>query len=195
MNTTETKDNTVINANQDTNLSLRGEAPQEHGVKAKALKQYLEDQQCDESEIMEALEDYDNEDTVTVNGEELLILCDDEADEKCEEYILDSLWAFNADFIASHVSNDRIDDYSELVKSISAIQEQCEGANSAVKAMIDDLDEFVKDAISADGRGHFISHYDGEEFEATIKIDEKLERSTGHPTFVSTTHLVYIYRV
>lgn len=194
MNTTETN-STVINSNKNKDLSLRGEAPQEHSVKAQALKQYLEDQNCDESEISEVLEDYDNEESVSVNGEELLILFDDEADEKCEESILDTLWAFNPDFIASHVNSGRIDDFGELVKSISAIQEQCEGANSAVKAMIEDLGDFVQDAISADGRGHFLSSYDGNEYEASIKIDEKLEASKGHPTFVSTTYYVYIYRV
>ncbi len=35
MSATQTKDNTVIKANQDKNPSLRGEAPQEHGVKNK----------------------------------------------------------------------------------------------------------------------------------------------------------------
>ncbi len=195
MNTTETNDNAVINSNEHKNLSLRGEAPQEHSLKAKALKQYLEDQHCEESEILEALEEYDNEDNVSVNGEELLILFDDEADKKSKEYILDTLWAFNPDFIAAHVNNDCIDDYSELVKSISVIQQQCESANSAVKAMIDDLEDFVQDAISADGRGHFLSSYDGNEHEVCIKIDEKLEASKGHPTFVSATHYIYIYRV
>lgn len=165
-----------------------------HSIKHQALKLYLEEQRCDAPEIKEALEDYDNETMYSVNGEELVILFDDEADEQCEQYILESLWAFNADFIAHHVHENRIDDYNELVISIKTIQERCEGANSAIKAMIDDLEHFVQDAISADGRVHFISHYDGEEYEACIKVDEKLEHSSGHPTFVNTSHWVYIYR-
>jgi hypothetical protein len=31
--------------------------------------------------------------------------------------------------------------------------------------MIKDMDDFVDDAIGADGRGHFLSHYDGNEVE------------------------------
>jgi hypothetical protein len=31
--------------------------------------------------------------------------------------------------------------------------------------MIDDPDEFIQDAIDSDGRGHFLSYYDGEETE------------------------------
>ena len=41
----------------------------------------------------------------------------------------------------------------------------CEGINSIVKALIVDIDEFITDAIDADGRGHFISWYDGREHE------------------------------
>lgn len=41
----------------------------------------------------------------------------------------------------------------------------CESANSLVKSLIVDLDHFVSDAISADGRGHFLSGYDGVEIE------------------------------
>jgi len=44
-------------------------------------------------------------------------------------------------------------------------QEKCESANEALKAMITDLDEFVEEAIGVDGRGHFLSTYDGAEEE------------------------------
>ena len=165
-----------------------------HSIKAQALAQYLHDQNMDDTDITEILEQYDNEQEFTANGEDLLILDEHEADTRFTDYILDSLWAFRAEFIADHVHKDRIDDYSDLIRSIQQIQEQCEGANSAIKAMIDDLEDFVHDAISADGRGHFLSSYDGNEYEASIKIDEKLEQSTGHPTFTVVTHHIYIYR-
>ena len=46
---------------------------------------------------------------------------------------------------------------------------KCEGANDAILALIKKtdggLDGFVEDAISADGRGHFLSSYDGDENE------------------------------
>lgn len=95
--------------------------------------------------------------------QEYLVLEDDEADKKAKEYILDSLWAFNANFIADHTKQG----YStDLEKSIKQVQEKmCESANDMVKALIEDLDEFVADAISSDGRGHFFNTYDGEENE------------------------------
>jgi hypothetical protein len=43
------------------------------------------------------------------------------------------------------------------------ISEKCESGNSAMLGLIQDHDAFVEDAISADGRGHFLSNYDGEE--------------------------------
>ena len=50
-----------------------------------------------------------------------------------------------------------------MVKSFQ--EKHCESANDTILALIDDLDEFVQDAISSDGRGHFLSSYDGEEVE------------------------------
>jgi hypothetical protein len=47
--------------------------------------------------------------------------------------------------------------------------ELCEDANELVKAVIRDIDHFVKDAILSDGRGHFLSGYDGEENEIEHK--------------------------
>lgn len=42
----------------------------------------------------------------------------------------------------------------------------CESANEIVfLPIIEDFEDFVSDAIDADGRGHFLSTYDGEEVE------------------------------
>lgn len=41
----------------------------------------------------------------------------------------------------------------------------CENANPLVMALIDDINDFIYDAIIADGRGHFLSWYDGKEHE------------------------------
>ena len=107
--------------------------------------------------------------TFEVIGNEYKVLTDAEADEEAKENILDSLWAFNADFILQHTefyktSSDRED--TEFVNSLKQLQgDICESANSIVKALIIDIDAFVEDAIDADGRGHFISYYDGEEIE------------------------------
>lgn len=97
-------------------------------------------------------------------GGEYLVLTDDEADELAAERIKESLWAFNAEFIASHTKNG-LDDAQ--IEAIRGMQEKlCESANGIIEALIEDVDCFIEDAIRADGRGHFIAHYDSEEGES-----------------------------
>lgn len=91
-------------------------------------------------------------------SEEYLVLTDDEADTAVRECILDSVWAFRPSFLVAHMT-----DVTE--KMVSIIQEQCEDANPVILRLIDDVDHFVDDAIAADGRGHFLASYDGEEYE------------------------------
>jgi hypothetical protein len=45
------------------------------------------------------------------------------------------------------------------------LQDKCESSNEVITNSIKDMEEFIADAIGADGRGHFISSYDGEEEE------------------------------
>ena len=93
-----------------------------------------------------------------------LVCDDDEAQEKTEIYISESVWAFNADFIVQHSSLP-----CEAIEMVEFFQrEKNEGANETILALIDDFDDFVSDAINADGRGHFLSFYDGEENEETV---------------------------
>ena len=92
-----------------------------------------------------------------------LVLTDEEADEKAHDAIVESLWAFNTDFILDHVPGHF---NSSAVSAFSRMQQElCEDANSLIAAMIPDVSGFVDDAISADGRGHFLASYDGEELE------------------------------
>lgn len=97
-------------------------------------------------------------------SEDYLVLTDDEADEVAYDYIKDSVWAFNSDFIIDHTKLPY--DAKDMIESYQ--RDRCEGANETILAMIEDFDEFVEDAISADGRGHFISSYDGYENEETV---------------------------
>lgn len=131
--------------------------------KIKTLAQFLE---VEASELETS--SYD-ENIFTYGNQEYLILTDEEADEKTAEEIKNSLWAFNADFIIQHCKNYNDMDNFEYNAAIESLQEaqknQCEGLNGLVYALIDNIDEFVEDAIIADGRGHFISYYDGEENE------------------------------
>ena len=114
------------------------------------------------------------------NNGDYLVLTNSEADEKAAEYIKDSLWAFNASFLAGETG---IDD--EVFKAIQD-NGKCEGNNNAIESCIDDMESFVNAAISADGRGHFLAGYDFEENEETVNIYG--EGDAANATF-------YIYRV
>ena len=115
---------------------------------------------CDVADISESTY---GENTFDAEGGEYLVLTDDEADEVAEREVRESLWAFNADFVASHTKNGLSD---ECIKAIAEMQGRlCESASPVIEALIEDMDHFISDAISSDGRGHFISRYDGEEAE------------------------------
>ena len=98
------------------------------------------------------------------DGAEYAIGTDEEADEAVTEAIKESLWAFKASFILGCCGLPY-----ELEEAIEAWQQKkCEGCNDAIEQMIDrtcELDEFVRQAVSSDGRGHFLSQYDGDEIE------------------------------
>lgn len=116
---------------------------------------------CEVDEISQS--NYEEE-GFEASGGDYLVLTDDEADERATHEIRESLWAFNAEFIASHSTNGWSDEY---VKSLSKMQgELCESANPIIEALIKDLDHFIADAISSDGRGHFLAGYDHNEIEA-----------------------------
>jgi len=107
------------------------------------------------------VEEYDDDNY----NNDYLVLTDDEADEKAKEYIKDTLWAFNASFIAGEIDLDE-----EVIQDIQD-NGKCEGNNDTIFNLIQklgDFDSFVEEAIRADGRGHFMSSYDGNENEETV---------------------------
>lgn len=112
----------------------------------------------------------DKYDTYSFRGEEYLVLTYDEADIAARENITDSLWAFNASFIIEHNSQImalRQSEYIDTLRSFECCLEQlCENANGLCRALIDDMNDFVRDAIDADGRGHFLAGYDHAENES-----------------------------
>tara|TARA_R100001126_G_scaffold50465_1_gene28510 strand:+ start:108 stop:512 length:405 start_codon:yes stop_codon:yes gene_type:complete len=93
----------------------------------------------------------------TFGNQEYMVLTDAEAQDKVAEYIKETVWAFTPDFLASHSGIDK--------EVFEKLQESCETANDAIFKLIKDFDHFVNDAVGADGRGHFLSSYDGEEHE------------------------------
>lgn len=134
-------------------------------LKAQALAKFLEIS----IEDLEIPEDTELPFVVLDTGANYAVLTEEQADERAKEEILNSLWAFNVDFVIKHCKNfEKMDIYEVETagKSLKYAQENCcENANGLMYALIDDIDEFVEDAIDAGGRGHFISRYDGVENE------------------------------
>jgi len=94
--------------------------------------------------------------------EEYAVGTDDEADAAARRNIEDSVWAFKASFLLDVCGLPM-----ELEEAIEAFQsDKSEDANEALTALVEkcaSMDELVRQAIAADGRGHFMSSYDGEE--------------------------------
>jgi hypothetical protein len=109
----------------------------------------------------DVIEKWDGE--YEIDGIDYLVLTDSEADDRVAEYIEDSLWAFTPNFLSSVTGVD--------VSVFEAIQANGEydDNNGAILSIISatntDMREVVEEAVRWDGRGHFLSQYDGEEVE------------------------------
>jgi len=94
---------------------------------------------------------------------EYRVLTDDEADEAVEEYIIETLWAFNPEFLTHYVLDGQVG--PEELKCI--IGDRCEDANPILLALVgNNLPELIEGAVAADGRGIFLAGYDFEENES-----------------------------
>jgi len=131
-------------------------------AKVRALCEFIE---CEPGELSLERHDHCGLSVYGYGQLEYAIGTDSEADDACEAYVRDSIWAFNASFILEQCELPR-----ELASAIKAFQsEECEGANDALLKLVEKccgLGEFTKAAMSADGRGHFLSGYDGNEDES-----------------------------
>ncbi len=132
-------------------------------TKFEALSEFLELENSDDI--------LDKGDNLFSHGKcEYLVLTDTEADEGYADYIESSIWAFNAPFLVPFIKAcDRLSDKeTELfIEMIQYAQEnEYDGCNNMILALVGDrLNDLVKEAISCDGRGHFLSSYDGYEHE------------------------------
>lgn len=95
--------------------------------------------------------------------EDYLVYTDEEADEAAREAILESIWAFTPTFLAAHMPDLDVDDIKQIQKN-----GRCDDNNKLFIKLLGDVGYFVKDAVLSDGRGHFLSGYDGEENEAAV---------------------------
>jgi len=130
-------------------------------TKGKALAKFLE---VEEDDLQLRTYDHYGLEVYSLGDKEYAIGDDKEADKVCTEYIKDTAWAFNADFILGQCGLP-----FSGAESLKSMQEKsCEGANDFILALIEKtcgIEDFTESAISADGRGHFLSPYDGEENE------------------------------
>ncbi len=96
-----------------------------------------------------------------IDADDYLVLTDEEADERCTEYIKEALWTFNASFLAGETGIDE--------EVFTRLAEGYDSSNEAIESIINangGMDSFVEAAIGADGRGHFLASYDHNENEA-----------------------------
>lgn len=103
------------------------------------------------------------------------MLTDEEAYDEVEKYVEEDLWAFRSSFIISHMTYQPQDltEREQIEQATERLQNDlCESANILIKSLIKDIKRFIDDAISEDGRGHFLSPYDGKEIEFIYKNTE-----------------------
>lgn len=125
-------------------------------TKIEALAKYLD------ASLEDILEEAD--DTFSIGRQEYLVLTEEEANEMAIDKIRESIWVFNAAFIAAHTKSGLSKTSIEIIEAIQF--EHCENSQEIIETLIEDLDHFVDDAIQSYGRGHFLSGYDGEENES-----------------------------
>lgn len=140
-------------------------------LKRKALAKFLE---CDPNDVIDLSS---NAGEFIVSRKEYRVMTDEEATQAARADILDSVWAFNPDFLA-RFTPEGVDE--DAIKAIQA-NGRCESNNPTLRRLLMDEDRFTAEAISEDGRGHFLSGYDGEEHEVITEGED------GCVTF-------YIYR-
>jgi enamine deaminase RidA (YjgF/YER057c/UK114 family) len=106
------------------------------------------------------VKDYNGLQVIDIDGEEWALFTDEEADKAVKSYIEESLWAFNKSFLSGQTGLPE--------EVFSTLQQGCESSNDAILSIVEkcgDMDTLVSDAVSSDGRGHFLSPYDGHEKE------------------------------
>lgn len=92
-----------------------------------------------------------------IDNEEYAVAESNEAASKAVRRVVeDSICYFRPDFLATH--SDVPEEVFEFLAN------KCFDNNEAYKAMIYDMDDFIDDAIDADGRGHFLNSYDSKEY-------------------------------
>lgn len=94
-----------------------------------------------------------------VDDGEFAVGTEEEVDAAVRECVRESLWAFRPEFLANYTP-DGVD--AEILGII--IEMKCEDATEIIAKLVDErLGKLIDDAVASDGRGHFLSSWDGEE--------------------------------
>lgn len=130
-------------------------------AKIEALASFLG---CEIEELNQTKWGHYGLDSFELGNQEYAIGTDSEANDACADYIRETVWAFNSEFIVSECGLPY--QLAEVFKPFQ--HDKCESANDALLGLVNatcGIESFTESAISADGRGHFLSSYDGEENE------------------------------
>jgi hypothetical protein len=117
---------------------------------------------CEGELVFDIRHEYDPN-VYSANGNEYMVLTENEANDECFRYFEESLWAFNPSFLSFNT------DLPEEVFEV--LQERCEASSDAVLKLVEkcgNIDDLVTEAVAVDGRGPFLSGYDGKENEVYI---------------------------
>lgn len=106
----------------------------------------------------------------SVQGTDYVCGNEDEVIDLIYEYMSDSLWCFNPSFLEDYGALDKMG-WTDVTSILTALQEQCEGANDAIKALVD-WDKtggtMATDVFNADGIGNILNGWDGNDYEITV---------------------------
>ena len=141
---------------------------QDKPITRKVEEEEIEIEDISKEDILQIIEEQKGEfgalyglPIISINDNQYAIATDDKvAHDACTEYIKESLWAFNTSFLWAQTGIDE--------KVFETLAPLCEDANDAIRCLINDtcgLEQFVDEAIFADGRGHFLGYYDSNEIE------------------------------
>ena len=102
---------------------------------------------------------YEEENNYEIDGQEYLIVNEEEKEKELDAYIRSSIWAFKASFLSGFLNIEE-----KHIKTMQeAMNEDCN--DIFLKLLNNDLSWFIQDAVKVDGAGHFLSGYDGNEIE------------------------------
>ena len=104
---------------------------------------------------------------VADDGNEYAVGTDKQANKAAYEAAYQSLWAFRPSYILGHLPiSGRAAELAEI--ALENMQSNLsEDAAPIIELLLGKkLRSFLVDAIDADGRGHFLNQYDGEEYDS-----------------------------